>query len=333
MIPAMNQVLHRRHLLKAALATIACTGLPPGAAAATYPSKPVKLIIPFPAGGATDYGARAIGTALAEAWKQPVVFDNRSGAGSTIGTEAGAKSAPDGYTLVMGIPAGVSIAPHLYPKLGYDPLTDLVPIAGFATSPLVVVVPADSPARTFKELVEMARLKPGKLSYASNGNGSLPHLTTAWLQSQAKLDLTHVPYRGSSQALPDLIAGRTDMMIDIIVSCLPLIESGRLRALAVTSAQPSSRLPGVPTVAQSGYPGFVSEQWYGLFAPAGTPAPLIAQIERDVQVVCTDTRIRGSMWQRGAEIRFSPAKPFAQEVRRDYQRWKQVVVASGAKAD
>ena len=310
----------------------AAAGLP-ARAAETWPSRPVKLIIPFPAGGATDYGARAMGMALADAWHQPVVFDNRVGAGSTIGTEAGAKSAPDGYTLVMGIPAGVSIAPHLYPKLGYAPLTDLSPAAGFATSPLVVVVPADSPAKTFRQLVDMARARPGKMTYASNGSGSMPHLTTAWFASRAGIDITHVPYRGSAQALPDLMAGRTDMMIDIIVSSLPLIESGRLRALAVTSAQPTSRLPGVPTIAQSGYPGFVAEQWYGLFVPVGTPAAVIARIEADVKAACADTRIRGTMWQRGAEIRYSSAAVFAEEVRRDYKQWGLVVAASGAKAD
>ena len=161
----------RRRLLKAAAARPLwpfrrCVRRPPA-----YPAKPVRLVIPFPAGGATDYAARAIGSALAEKWRQPVVFENRAGAGSTIGTEAGAKSAPDGYTLVMGIPAGITIAPHIYPKLGYQPLTDLVPMAGFATSPLVVVVPANSPYKTLKELVAAARAEPGKLTYASNGSG------------------------------------------------------------------------------------------------------------------------------------------------------------------
>lgn len=219
---------------------------------AGYPGKAVKMVGPFPAGGVNDHAGRAIGAALAELWRQPVIPDNRVGAGSTIGTEIGAKSPPDGYTLVMGIPAGVMIAPHIYPKLGCDPLVDLLPVAGFATSPLVVVVPVDSPFKTFPELVAYARANPGKLSYAFNGSGSLPHLTTEWFLSQAKVSLTHVHYRGSAQALPDLIAGRTQLMIDIIVSALPLIKGGKLRALAVTGAHPTSRLPGVPTVASFG---------------------------------------------------------------------------------
>lgn len=323
----------RRRLLQygAALPFIAAPAL--GVAADAYPAKPVRMVIPFPAGGASDYGGRAIGTALAEAWRQPVVFENRTGAGSTIGTEAGAKSAPDGYTLVLGIPAGVTIAPHIYPKLGYDPLKDLLPVAGFATSPLVVVVPADSPFKTFAQLVAHAKAHPGELTYASNGSGSLPHLTTEWLLAEAGLRMTHVPYRGSAQALPDLIAGRTQLMVDIIVSALPLVESGKLRALAVTGAQPTTRLPGVPTVASLGYPGFAADQWYGLFVPAGTPADIVAKVERDVRASSADTRLRGQMWQRGAEIQYLDAQALGALVRRDSQRWATVAKATGARAE
>jgi tripartite-type tricarboxylate transporter receptor subunit TctC len=333
-LPPPRPVSMRRKLLKAALAApmaaFASRGL---AQPAAYPSRPVKLIIPFPAAGATDYAARAIGNALSETWHQPVVFDNRTGAGSTIGTEAGARSTPDGYTLVMGIPAGVTIAPHIYPKLGYDPIKDLVPIAGFATSQLVVVVPADSPFKSFPELVAFAKAHPGELNYASNGSGSLPHLTTEWFLSLAKLRITHVPYRGSALALPDLLAGRTQMMIDIIVSALPLIEGGKLRALAVTGARPTTRLPGVPTVASFGYPSFASDQWYGLFVPAGTPEAIVRKVERDVQTVTADPRLRGQMWQRGAEIQYLPAKALADEVRTDSDRWAMIAKAVGARAE
>ena len=327
-------LLGRRRLLKAAIGLPLAAHLPASFAQnASYPTRAAKLIIPFPAGGATDYAARTIGNALAETWHQAVVPENRVGAGSTIGTEMGAKSAPDGYTLVMGIPAGITIAPHIYPKLGYDPLLDLLPVAGFATSPLVVVVPSDSPFKTFAELVTYAKANPGKLSYASNGSGSLPHLTTEWFLSLAKISMTHVPYKGSAQALPDLIAGRTQVMIDIIVSALPLIEGGKLRALAVTGAQPTSRLPGVLTVASLGYPGFDSSQWYGLFVPKGTPEAVVRKIESDIQAVTTDTRIRGQMWQRGAEVVFLPAKAFDAVVRADSKRWAVIAKATGARAE
>lgn len=329
----------RRQLLAAAAAMPLCgwalqsPAQTAGTAAGDYPARATKLIIPFPAGGATDYAARAIGTALSTQWRQPVIFDNRVGAGSTIGTELGAKSPPDGYTLVMGIPAGVTIAPHIYPKLGYDPIKDLVPVAGFATSPLVVVVPVDSPFKSFPELVSYARAHPNELSYASNGSGSLPHLTTEWFLSEAKVRMTHVPYRGSAQALPDLIAGRTQVMIDIIVSALPLIEGGKLRVLAVTGAKPTTRLPGVPTVASFGYPGFAAEQWYGLFVPAGTPQSVIRKIEADVSTATADPRLRGQMWQRGAEIQYLPAGALSDAVRTDSQRWAVIAKATGARAE
>jgi tripartite-type tricarboxylate transporter receptor subunit TctC len=324
----------RRGLLRAGLVAPLTAYLPAGLAqTSSYPTRATKLIIPFPAGGATDYAARSIGNALAEIWGQAVIADNRVGAGSTIGTEMGAKSLPDGYTLVMGIPAGITIAPHIYPKLGYDPLVDLLPVAGFATSPLVVIVPADSPFKTFAELVTFARANPGKLSYASNGSGSLPHLTTEWFLSLAKISMTHVPYRGSAQALPDLMAGRTQVMMDIIVSSLPLIEGGKLRALAVTGAQPTTRLPGVPTVASLGYPGFAADQWYGLFVPKGTPDAIVRKIEADVQTVTADTRLRGQMWQRGAEVSFLPAKAFDTVVRADSKRWATIAKSTGARAE
>jgi tripartite-type tricarboxylate transporter receptor subunit TctC len=325
----------RRQLLQACAGAIA--GGPASWQAArsapAWPTKPVRLVIPFPAGGATDYAARALGGGLGDLWGQAVVFDNRAGAGSTLGTQLGAKSPPDGYTLVMGVPAGISIAPHIYPKLGYDPLTDLLPIAGFAQSPMVVVVPADAPWRTLAELVQAARAKSDGLAYASNGSGSLPHLATEWFLSQAKVRMVHVPYRGSALALPDLIAGRTQMMIDIIVSALPLIESGKLRALAVTGAQRSSLLPQVPTVAQSGFPGFAVSQWYGLFAPVGTPGEIVRQVERDVKTVTDSTRLRGLMWQRGADVEYSAAVPFAAAVKADWGRWKDVAAATGARAE
>ena len=326
----------RRRLLRAALAAplgaLAWTGAA-GAAENAYPSRPLKLIIPFPAGGATDYAGRTLGTSLSALWREPIVFDNRAGAGSTIGTDMGAHSPPDGYTLVMGIPAGVTIAPHIYPRLGYKPLVDLVPVAGFATSPLVVVVPADSPFKSFQDLMAFARSHPGEISYASNGSGSLPHLTTEWFLSQAKLRMTHVPYRGSSQALPDLIAGRTQVMIDIIVSALPLIEGGKLRVLAVTGAKPTSRLPGVPTIASLGFPGFASDQWYGIFVPAGTPDAVVRKIEADIARVTADPVLRGQMWRRGAEIQYQPAAAFGASVRTDYDRWAAIAKSSGARAE
>jgi tripartite-type tricarboxylate transporter receptor subunit TctC len=206
-------------------------------------------------------------------------------------------------------------------------------VAGFATSPLVLVVPTESPFRTFADLVAHAKAHPGALSYASNGSGSLPHLTTEWFLSKSGLKMQHVPYRGSAQALPDLISGRIQLMMDIIVSSLPLIEGGKLRVLAVTGEQPTTRLPGVPTVASLGYPGFASDQWYGLFFPKGTPDAIVRKTEADVATAGADTRLRGQMWQRGAEIRILPARPFAAMVRADWERWGVIAKATGARAE
>jgi tripartite-type tricarboxylate transporter receptor subunit TctC len=302
-------------------------------AAAQWPAKPVKLVIPFPPGGASDYVGRAIAQTLSEAWGQPVVVENKGGAGATIGTEAVAKSAPDGYTLLMGVNAGVVIAPHVYPKLNYDPLKELVPAAGFAVSPMILVVPADSPAKTMRELIALAKAKPGELSFASSGSGALPHLTTEQFMQAAGVKMTHVPYKGSGPALPDLIAGRTQMMIDVIVSAMPLVEGGKLRALAVTTAQRYPGLPDVPTMSEAGLPGFEAAQWYAIFAPAGTPAPVLERIQSDLAKAAASPSLKESMSKRGAEMLYTPGNAFADTVRRDSARWERIARETGARAD
>ncbi len=302
-------------------------------AAAQWPTKPVKLVIPFPPGGASDYVGRAIGQALSDAWGQPVVVENKGGAGATIGTEAVAKAAPDGYTLLMGVNAGIVIAPHVYPKLNYDPLKELVPAAGFAVSPMILVVPADSPAKTMRDLIAMAKAKPGELSFASSGSGALPHLTTEQFMQAAGVKMTHVPYKGSGPALPDLIAGRTQMMIDVIVSAMPLVEGGKLRALAVTTAKRYPGLPDVPTMSEAGLPGFEAAQWYAIFAPAGTPASILERIQSDLAKATASPALKDSMAKRGAEMLYTPGVAFADIVRRDSARWERIARETGAKAD
>jgi tripartite-type tricarboxylate transporter receptor subunit TctC len=314
----------------AAFAVACLIALP---AAAQWPTKPVKLVIPFPPGGASDYVGRAIGQALSEAWGQPVVVENKGGAGATIGTEAVAKSAPDGYTLLMGVNAGIVIAPHVYPRLNYDPLKELAPAAGFAVSPMILVVPADSPAKTLRDLIAMAKAKPGELSFASSGSGALPHLTTEQFMQAAGVKMTHVPYKGSGPALPDLIAGRTQMMIDVIVSAMPLVEGGKLRALAVTTAKRYPGLPDVPTMSEAGLPGFEAAQWYAIFAPAGTPAPILERIQADLARATASPALKDSMSRRGAEMLFTPGSAFADLVRRDSARWEKIARETGARAD
>ncbi len=304
-----------------------------GASAQTYPTKPVRMVIPFPPGGASDYVGRTVAQALSELWGQTIVVDNRGGAGATIGTGLVAKSPADGYTLLMGVNAGVVIAPSIYPDLSYDPRKDLAALASFALSPQLLVVTNSLPVKNVKELVALAKAKPDQLSFASSGNGALPHLGAAMFNMMTGIKAVHVPYKGSGPALPDLIAGRTQYMIDIIVSALPLVQSGKLRMLAVTTTKRYPTLPDVPTVAESGLPGYEAAQWYGLFAPAGLPAPIAKKIESDVALLPDNKTLRGNLSQRGAEMMYGNSVQFTAVVKQDIAKWAKVVKETGARAD
>ncbi len=301
--------------------------------AAAYPVKPVRLIIPFPPGGASDYVGRAVGQSLSELWKQNVVVDNRGGAGATIGTGLVAKSTADGYTLLMGVNAGVVIAPSIYPDLPYDPRRDLAALSSFALSPQLLVVTNGLPVKSVQDLVALAKAKPGQLSFASSGNGALPHLGAAMFNMMTGIKAVHVPYKGSGPALPDLIAGRTQYMIDIIVSALPLVQSGKLRMLAVTTTKRYPTLPEIPTVAESGLPGYEAAQWYGLFAPAGLPAAVAKKIETDVARLLDNKPLRANLSQRGAEMMYGNSAQFTAVVKQDIAKWAKVVKETGARAD
>ncbi len=298
-----------------------------------YPTKPVRLVIPFPPGGASDYVGRMAGQALSELWKQNVVIDNRGGAGATIGTGLVAKSTADGYTLLMGVNAGVVIAPSIYSNLSYDPRKDLAALASFALSPQLLVVTNGLPVKTVQELVALARSKPEQLSFASSGSGALPHLGAAMFNMMAGIKAVHVPYKGSGPALPDLIAGRTHYMIDIIVSALPLVQSGKLRMLAVTTTKRYPTLPEVPTVAESGLPGYEAAQWYGIFAPAGVPTAVAKKIETDVAKMLDSKPLRANLSERGAEMVYGNSAQFTAVIRQDIEKWAKVVKATGVKVD
>jgi len=302
-------------------------------ASTAYPTKPVRMIIPFPPGGASDYVGRTVSQGLAEMWGQNVVVDNRGGAGATIGTGLVAKAPPDGYTLLMGVNAGVVIAPSIYPELSYDPRKDLLALSSFALSPQLLVVTNGLPVKNVKDLVALAKTKPEQLSFASSGNGALPHLGAAMFNMMTGIKAVHVPYKGSGPALPDLIAGRTQYMIDIIVSALPLVQSGKLRMLAVTTAKRYPTLPEVPTVAESGLPGYEAAQWYGLFAPSGLPAPIAKKIEADTLLLLDNKTLRAGLSQRGAEMMYGNSAQFTAVVKQDIAKWAKVVKETGARAD
>ena len=295
------------------------------AQADAYPSKSIRIVVPFPPGGATDIAARLIGTKLSERWKQPVVVENKPGAGGNLGSDIVAKAPPDGYTLVMGVTGSHAINTSLYSKMPYDPVADFEPITQVAVVPNVVVVHPGVPAATLAELVALAKKEPGKLNYASLGNGTAAHLTMEMFKTAAGIDLAHIPYKGSAPAVADLLAGQVQVMVDGLPSALPHVKAGKLRALAVTSAKRSAAAPDLPTIAESGYPGFFADAWSGLFAPKHTPKPIVDKLAAEVQRILDLPDVRERLASLGAEPVGSTPAEFAGHVRREIDKWSRVV--------
>jgi tripartite-type tricarboxylate transporter receptor subunit TctC len=298
------------------------------ATAETWPSRPVRIVVPYPPGGGTDIVVRAIGPRLSERLGQPVVIDNRGGATSIIGTETVAHAAPDGYTLLSQTNAGLVILPHLNPRLPYDPVRDFVPITLAASQPYLLVVYPKLPATSVAQLIALAKAKPGQLNYATSGKGSSTHMATVLFCRMAGVDMVHVPYKGSGPAVADLIAGQVQLRFSSIPPSLPHVKSGRLRALAVTSAKRFGLLPGLPAVAET-VPGFEVESWYGFLAPARTPEAVIRKINADVAAVLKDADVKSRLEASGAEaVGSSPAR-FGEVIRAELKRWGPVVKEAG----
>ena len=298
-----------------------------------YPAKPVRMVVPFPAGGATDIVGRLIAQKLTESWSQQVIVDNRGGAGGTIGSEAVAKSPPDGYTMLVGTSSTHAVAPSIYPKLGYDPVRDFTPVTLIANATILLAVHPSLPARNVRDLVALAKKQPNALSFASSGNGGISHLVGEQFKSLAGVQMLHVPYKGDSPALVDLVSGQVHLMFGTAVSFLPYVKSGRLNALAVTNPKRSPIVPTVPTVAESGLPGFEALQWFGIFLPAGVSKDVVAKVNGDVVKSLKLPDIRERMTALGAEVVGSTPEQFAAFQKADTAKWAKVVKQSGARIE
>jgi len=315
------------------LALALLTLLSHAAVAQVYPSKPVRLIIPYPAGSTPDLVGRTLSGQLQKSLGQPFVVENRTGAGGNIGTEAVAKSAPDGYTLLVAINGPVAINKHLYKSLPFDPDKDLLPISLLASAPQMLVVTPSVPADSFKAFIDHARRNPGRLSYGSVGSGSASHLTMELLKADAKIYVVHIPYRGFPPAVTDMLAGNIDTMFAIIPAVLPQVRAGKMKALAVTALRRSSLAPEVPSVAELGYPQLESLAWIGLLAPSGTPREIVSRLSSETTRGMQTAGTRDALGKQGFDVVANSPEEFARWIRAESAKWAKVIRLSGATPD
>jgi tripartite-type tricarboxylate transporter receptor subunit TctC len=295
-----------------------------------YPERPITMVVTFAAGGSSDVLARAVAAAMARGLGQQLVVDNRPGAGGQIGAETVAHAAPDGYTVLFGTNGTLGIGPALYKNLRYDPLHDLAPVGILHNLPLLLMVNPSVPAKNLADLISYARRKPGALSFASAGVGSVSHLAGELFKQEAKINILHVPYKGGGAAVPDLLAGRVSMMLETIPNALPLVRSGQMRAIGVTTKERSSLAPDIPTLAEAGLPGFDVSAWTGLFVPAGTPAAIVNRLNVETRQITHDQKYVALIHGMGTDVASSSPQDFGQFVRADIARWKAVVKNAGS---
>ncbi|MEO8278286.1 MAG: tripartite tricarboxylate transporter substrate binding protein [Ideonella sp.] len=320
-----HRIFSRRLALASAVGLALLAALP-AVAQSDWPTKPVRMIVPFSPGGSTDVVARLLAQQLSVLWGQTVVIDNRAGAAGNIGADLVAKAAPDGYTLLLAS-GSITINPSLYKKMSFDTRKDLAPITNVASGPMLVVVPWNSPAKNIKDLIAMAKANPGKLNFGSAGMGSQVHLAAESFADAAKIDITHVPYKGEAPGLTDLIGNQVQLMVGNFAAASALLGDGRLRALAVTGKQRSPQLPDVPTVSESGLPGFENVGWFGLLAPAGTAPAIIAKLQRDTARVMASTEIKARLYVMGMSPVANSTVDFAKQMDSELLRWGKVVAS------
>lgn len=329
--------LSRRQFHQTALAA-AAAGLAPAWAqaqdVASYPNKPIRMIVPFTPGGSTDILGRTIGQLLSQTWGQSVVIENVPGAGGSIGADKVAKASPDGYTLMMGHIGTLAVTPSLYPKLPYDPIKAFQAVAWVARVPNVLVVHPSVPVKTMKELVAYAKANPGKINYGSGGNGSAAHIATEYLKLQTGTQMQHVPYKGTAPAVTDLVAGQIQLMFTGVPAVISQVKAGQLRALAVSSPRRVKAVPDLPTVAEAlGIKDFEADQWYGIVAPAGTPAALVAKLNKQINDLLASPEISTKLASEGAEPTPNPPEVFAKLIETEIARWRTVIQAGGVKVE
>ena len=308
-----------------------CLALVAGAAAADYPDRPIRLIVPFPPGGSNDVVGRLIAKVLSEKIGQQVFVDNRGGAGSIIGTEALAKAAPDGYTLGI-VSIAFAVNPALHNPLPYDPVKSFEPVSILATGPNVLVVNPDLPVKSVKELIALAKQKPGELNYASAGIGSFQHLGGELFKLDANVDIVHVPYKGGGPAMQDVIAGHVKIMFSSLIQTTPFIKSGQLRPLGTGGTKRSPVLPDVPTIAEAGVPGYNATNWWGVLAPAGTPKPILDKLYNNIQLALQSPEIQQQFAREGAEVVTMTPAEFQDFIKSEIDKWGHVVKAGNIKA-
>ena len=318
--------------IRRSLAAFALVALATSASAQEYPNKPIKLIVPFPPGGGTDILARTVGNQLSTNNKWTIVIDNRAGAGGNIGVDATAKSPADGYTLVMGQTSNLAISPTLYKNLPYDPEKDLEPVVLVGSSPIAIVVRADSKFKTLGDLVAAAKANPEAITMATPGSGTVAHLAGVRLQKLTGTKFTHVPYKGASAAIPDLLGGNVDFYLSSVPTVQGQLQAGKLRALAVTSNKRSPALPDVATVGET-VKGFEANTWFGILAPARTPKPVIAKLNAEINKALKDPGVRKAIENEGGEVLGGTPEQFAQLIKSDRASWGALVKESGAKVD
>jgi len=301
-----------------------CALAAPAVLAQAYPARPIRLIVPFPAGGATDLFARTLSQKLGERLGGTLVIENRPGAGGAIGSDIAAKASPDGYTLLLATTSTHSIGPSITPRLPYDTVRDFTPIAHVGDAPSIMLVPNSSPAKTVREWIDYARKNPGKLNYASSGNGTIVQLTAELFKSQAGVYVTHIPYKGTALAIPDLISGKIDVLFDSLPTGMPHVRDGRLRALGVTSLKKSPLAPDLPPIADT-LPGFESNTWFGLYGPRGLPADIVARVNAAANQALSDPEVRDKLSRLGISPTTSTPAQFASMVAEDAAKWKKII--------